>query len=145
MHSLHLRLLITLLAAGVLLWLMGCALFRPTLLELFGGRDIGYAIGFVLEALVAASMMEPALRLLAGTDVVDLNLLRRPAINLGLITIGLQIALTVCDDRLFVSIIARQTSVVGFIVCEAAESLLGALTYLPLFTGLSLLTATPRR
>ena len=137
------RVLVTLIAAGIILWLLGYLLFKPPLMERFGGRNIGYMIGFLLEALVAASLMQPALRLLAETAIPDLKPLRQPAIILGLITIGLQIALTVLSDRSLSPTIARQTSIVGFLVCEAGQSLLGALTYLPLFTGLSLLTATP--
>lgn len=137
------RVLVTLIAAGIILWLLGYLLFRPPLMERFGGRNVGYAIGFLLEALVAASLLQTALILLAEAAVLDLRPLRRPAIILGLITIGLQIALTVLGDRFFPAVITRQTSILGLIVCEAAQSLLGALTYRPLFIGLSILTAPP--
>lgn len=141
--SFILRMLVALIAAGILLGLSAHLLLRPPLMGKFNGRAIGYAIGFALEALVALSLMRPALRLLSDNSSVDLEPLRSRAIVLGLITIALQLALTLLGDHLLTPVLARQTSISAFFVIEVAQSLLGALTYLPLFIGLSLLVESP--
>jgi hypothetical protein len=105
------------------------------------GRDFGYLTALPLELVLAYLFIRPALKLLSETQASNVQVIERMAIFLSLITVITQVALVLLIEHAAPAFLFQQKTIIGFLIREAVVSLIGALPYVPLFIGLSLLSA----
>ena len=102
------------------------------------GRDVGYFIGFLLECVFVYLFSRPALKLLRLTQNPTSAAVDWIAVVLGLTVVAAQLVIVLLIEHVEPDTL-QQTTAAGFLTREAIASLIGAMVYVPLFIGLSLL------
>jgi hypothetical protein len=102
-------------------------------------RDFGYFTVLPLEIAIVFLFTRPALKLVSETQVSYPQVIERMAIFLGVITVVAQLVFVLRIEHAAPDLLFQQKTVIGFLVGETVESMIGALFYVPLFIGFSLL------
>jgi hypothetical protein len=106
------------------------------------GADLGYVIGMLVELTALYFLVKPAIRVLRSREINTMHHLHRiGAIFCSAFVLMQGLELLVIDHVLPASLFQQRT-IMGLLFREWVVSLAGALLYVPLFIGLSLLSET---
>ncbi len=103
------------------------------------GADLGYVIGMLVELPVLYVLVKPAIRLLRPEEIDVTTHVQRVGAIFGVALILLQGLELVLIDHVVPISFFQQRTIMGLLFREWVVSLAGALLYIPLFIGLSLL------
>jgi hypothetical protein len=128
-----------LIVAAIVFWILLATSMKVAWLAPRIGRDFSYLTTVPLEIALVYLFTRPALKLLSETGNSSLHVFARMAAYFGVVTIVTQLAFILVIDHIAPGSLFQQKTVIGFLLREAVESLVGASPYIPLFIGLSVL------
>ena len=106
------------------------------------GRNLGYAIAFIVELVAVAILTRPALALLGEPRPDNRNV--QLGRVFGWMALIAQFAILLSIEHLFPPSFFDQKTMLDLLVREALTSLLGCLPYIPLFIGFATISRASR-
>lgn len=105
------------------------------------GVDLGVIVWFVAGIAIVYPCASPTLRFLGKSDVAPNGAIVRLVRVFGVATLAIQFAVILLCRHLLPDFLFQQSTVMGFLVRQAIESLIGAFPYVLLFIALSVLVS----